>query len=546
MGPVERALLSLDPALDNLTVEPAKPILGDFRIDLRPLLGDAASEKPACREIANRLLELEDIEKATAIPPRIYVRPSQSFLYRKVVSCVLADPGRYGASNEGIGKRAIVTFSDPNANKSLHLGHLRNNFLGMALGQLFEFAGYEVERHTTISDWGIHICQSLLAYMKWGAGRTPEQELVKGDEFVGRFYVQFHRENNPAPTALEAEAVEVLRLMDSGDKELIGLSETLTHWAEEGIGATYSRIGSRFEHTFREASYLSIAREAIEQALQGGLCKRRADGSAYVDLEDLGMGEITLIRGDGSTTVYSQIMGIDISRFDRPVDKVLSIFGYEWEAGATAYREMMQRFGYRWVKKYEPVFYGMITMPNGSMSSREGNALAADELLDHLKQVAKSFGDLGMGAEILESTSEQMVLGLLKYYLLRVGRNHTLPYSEALLWQNMLRRFISITNLTAEVAEPSRSHRLSVHAREALPVSKQLHDLLLHINAFPRAVSRALGYREPAEIVRYMDGLCVKCEAFTRSNHLNPELAEVIEVVLDRCFWLLNITITPL
>lgn len=546
MGPAEHALSQLISSISEtrapkiapeaVILEPAKPALGDFRLDLRPLMGNDAHNKSACQDIAALIKAANGIDKAIAIPPRIYIRASLDLLYEEVVGSILSQEGSYGSSKAGEGKRAIVTFSDPNANKPLHLGHLRNNFLGMALGRLLENAGYLVERHATLSDWGIHICQSLVAYMRWGEGRTPKLEGVKGDHFVGRFYVMFHQRAADV-SSLEEEALDALKRIESGDEELIALVETLTRWAEEGIDETYGRIGSRFDEVFREREYLLVARQAIEKALQTGACTRRQDDSVCVDLSDLGLGEITLIRSDGSTTVYSQIMGIDIARFERPLDKVLSIFGHEWEAGATSYVEAVRRFGHVWTERYEPIFYGMITLPDGRMRSREGTVIAADQLLDDLRDRLK----MTIETEVDGVGVEALALGLLKYYLLRTGRNHTLPYSEAHLWRNVFPRFMSIIRLLERDEDRSSREHRTVDGDSVPKNSRELRELLLQLNGLPRAASRAVEDREPAEVVRFLDGLCGKAERLARVSRAPSDFSMAVELTARRALELLNI-----
>lgn len=561
MGPAERALGSAlasllgtpgNPTQGEILLEPTtKPVVGDFRFDLRPFLGAAAEEKARCQDLARLVSGLEGVEKATAIPPRIYIKVESAFLHGHVVPAILRDPGTYGSEEAGKGLTAIVTFSDPNANKPLHLGHLRNNFIGMALAGLLSAQEYSVERHATLSDWGIHICQALLAYMKWGAGATPEDAGVKGDHFLGRYYVMFHNENQKqkplpsgdssdypagqtesAPTKLEAEAAALLRRMQEGEDALLRLNRRLTEWAEAGIGETYARIGTRFDAVFRELDTLPVAERVIEAALAGGLCHRRGDGSVFVDLGKDGLGEVTLIRKDSTPVVYTQMMGIDVLRFERRLDKVLSIFGREWETGATGYVEVLRRFGYEWVPKYEPVYYGMVRLPEGRMKSREGKIVSADELIDQMRdRLATQPGS--WGANLPETEPETLAVGLLKYYFLRVRRTEDLLYDERRLWERALPAFAAIVEAAAPRAEAPMREPM-------LPPSEPLRLLLLHLNAFPRALRRALEAREPAEVVRFLEELSLKLKA-CRSQGTPPEVIKAAAIVTRRGLSVLNI-----
>lgn len=575
-GPLEQALAThvcsvegllgdgrnLDPS--SIKIEPAnRPVVGDFKFDLTAITGSQAPTRAYCQEVAARLIQLDGIEKAVGIPPRVYLKVSNNFLYEHTVPAILRSGLAYGSGDEGRGQQAIVTFSDPNANKPLHLGHLRNNFIGMGLAGLLEAQGYAVERHATLSDWGVHVCQAVLAYMKWGKGETPQSASTKGDRFVGHYYVMFHKENERLKQAaaagngqmssedmvtdLDIETGNLLRQMKAGDAKLRRLNQMLTRWAEEGISQTYKRIGTRLDATFGELETLEVAEQTIERALVSGACRQRPDGSVYVDLDDMDPGQVTLVRSDGTTIVYTQMMGIDIARFNRPFDKVLSIFGREWESGATGYVEVLRRLGCDWVDKYEPVFYGMVRLPEGRMKSREGKIVSADDLLDRIcDQLMKGQREFQepSSTESGRETCDVLAVGLLKYYFLRAKQTQDILYDGQTLWGKTLPAFAQIVGTVAsvEAADGGVDVAHEMQATSSIQLgSEALRNLMLHLNAFPRALHRGLTQREPSEVVRFLEELGNRFTACRHYLEYSSDLAKATAVVLRRGLSVLNI-----
>jgi arginyl-tRNA synthetase len=584
-GPVEhalvRAILSRAPDVStngsgdaDLEVEfLPNSNMGNFRMDLRPLLGEDALDRNAGTSIAHELRQLPLVDEAISVPPRVYLNVPVQCLYSLVLEAIQQQGDAYGCSKWGRETTAFVAFSDPNINKPLHLGHLRNNFLGMALAALLSGTGQSVERHSIHTDWGIHICQALLAYLKWGGGETPTSAGAKGDHFVGKYYVMFHAENErqrkrlevpvdvAAPAAartrstdgagqtpLEREAAEVLHRLGSGDTELRRLHDTIVRWADSGIRETYQRIGTRFDAVFYESQYLDQCNNVLARAIDRSQCLVRPDGSAFVDLSDLGLGHVTLRRRDGTPVVYTQWMAVDIERFGmRDFDELLVLLGSEWEAGFSILLETLKRFGEQWATRVEPLYYGMVTLPEGRMKSRRGTGLSGDGLLDRVRDRLLSDYHERTGADthVLPEHFDILAVSLLKYHFLAGRRAKNFLYREEALWHNTLPRFVRILGLLQNVRgecegglDRTTPRLPAVVAPRATAV---LRPALLKLNEFPRSVEQAIASRDPAVLIRFLDALALAAAPCRRKLSADDPLLRAVSSVLGVGLKLLNI-----
>lgn len=499
-GPVEHALSMLT----GLPVEPAgRAVPGEFRV----LAPDAAP-----------FAGLPGIRRAVAVPPRVYLSPTTALL-RDAVAGAVRDPA-YGRAPAARPELRIVSFSGPNVNKPLHLGHLRNNLIGMALATLLADAGHTVERQAPHCDWGIHICQALLAWLKWGEGKTPADTGEKGDHFVGRHYVEFHRRVAGEP-GLEAEAAALMQAMEDGDERLRAVNHTFARWADAGIRETYARIGTRMDALFYDQDHLDAGVRLIADALAAGRCHRRADGSVYVDLTAHGLGEITLERRDGTPTVYRQWMAVNIARYpSRPFDRIHVVTGKEWEAGIGVLRETLRAFGHEWAARMTAVHYGLVVLPEGRMKSRQGSGVGVDGVLDEL---AADYG-------------EPVALALLKHHFLGVRRSRDVVYDRAALRGAARDRFAAVVRALAwaEGADAVRGPE---------PPENAVRAALLHLGALPATVARTTGELEPAHLVRHLDETAAHARAVAPGLDPDDPLRAAFGVVLRRTLALLNVAL---
>lgn len=508
--------------------------VGDVRLDLRTALGSEGATRQRCEEAAKEFTSWPEVETALGVPPRIYVRSTLGFLRECVTSGVLRQGDRFGSGDEGKGRVSLVSFSSPNANKPLHLGHLRNNVMGMALANLFAARGWRALRGEVVSDWGVHICQALLGYLTWGNDTTPKKAKEKPDHFVGRYYVRFHEE---ADDSSERRAGELLERMEDGDEELLRLNALLTGWADQGIRQTYDRLGTRFDLVCREGKTRDVGKKVVADALAAGRCRQREDGSVFVDLGGE-MGEVTLIRRDGTPVVYTQLLGFHVDRFRRhPYDLCPTLLGREWESGASVVDEILRRCGHDFVDRIERVHYGLVRLRDGRMKSRAGTTVSADALLDRACERLEESWMAGRSKTLTDHEQEAcrlLSVGVVKYLFLSVRRMKDIVYDEETLWERALARFAYAVR-TLAWAEGAGGPAATP------PKADDLRRLLNHLNGFPAVVYDACAQREPALAVRYIDELC----GLARSCRYGLDAGErgSVGIVLRRCFDLLNISL---
>lgn len=518
-----------------------KAALGDVRVDLRRVFGAERIPRDACERARRRLEDVPGVTKAVAVPPRLYLALDVRFVYDAVVDGVGAQGAAYGAGRPR-GMRAIVQFSDPNVNKPLHVGHLRNNFLGMAMSGLLEIDGYTVERQADHNDWTLPACQAAVAYRLWGDGATPASTGLKGDHLVGRYYVMFHQRNAELraaaaddATELDDRAVEMLVRMERGDAEAVALNEVITGWADEGIRATYGRIGTDVD-VYYESHLVDEGRAIVAEGLERGAFRRRADGSVYCDLTDAGFGEITIVRRDGTPTVYRQWLAIDIHRFMAPsYDRAVILIGQEWKPGFTLFLEMLRRLGHDWMSRLEIVYYGMVAQPEGRMKSRYGAVVTVDGLLDELESGLR---DRGVDA----GRAPALATGVLKHMLLAVRRDKDVTYDDGKLWSEHLPRFEEVVETLEWAEDPSAAAPSEPAPRDAGDESA-LRALLLAVDEWPRAAAQACTRLDPARVVRFVEELVSSARRCERRVGVPLPLRRCTAITLRRALGTINVDV---
>jgi arginyl-tRNA synthetase len=528
----------MPPGVDGASLV-VEPNLSGVPAELRVAVpaADGRPDRAACEAVAAALASVPGVARTAVSPPNVYVSPTTELLARLVPDAALSDPDGYGRSAATEPQFHIVSFSGPNVNKPLHLGHLRSNFLGMAVSTLLADQGHTVERQAPHCDWGIHIAQALVAWRRWGDGRTPEEAGVKGDHFVGQHYVMFHDRITPT---LEAEATNVMQALEDGDAELWEENRRFTRWADAGIRETYARIGTRMDALFYDSDYLDEGKRLIADGLRDGRCKQRDDSSIYIDLTDHDLGEVTLVRRDGTPTVYRQWMAVNIARYpSRPFDQVHVVTGQEWVAGIRILRETLRALGQEWAARMEGVHYGLVVLPKGRMKSRQGTGVGADAQLDEardrlLARWAEADGgvdDDKARAEVCEALG----LALSKYGLLAAKRSRQVVFSEQTLWEDVLPRLAAVVRALrwaegdGTIGDGDGDGALDDGERH----------LLLTVNRFPNVVDRATSELEPAHLVRYLDDVAAAVRALAAEPTSDTRRATA--VVIRRACALLNV-----
>ena len=335
----------------------------------------------------------------------------------------------------------MVEYSSPNTNKPLHLGHVRNNLLGYSIARIQEANGWKVVKTNIVNDRGIHICKSMLAWLKFGNGETPETSGKKGDHLIGDYYVRFDKEykaqiaelmakgmdeetaKKEAPLMLEAQ--EMLRKWEANDPEIRALWAKMNEWVYAGFDETYKRLGVSFDKIYYESNTYLEGKSEVEKGLAAGQFYRREDGSVWADLTKDGLDEKLLLRSDGTSVYMTQDIGTAKLRFqDYPIDKMVYVVGNEQEYHFKVLSILLDRLGFPFGKELVHFSYGMVELPNGKMKSREGTVVDADDLMDKMVEDAKEMNE--------DPEVARMVgLGALKYFILKVDPRKNMLFNPA-------------------------------------------------------------------------------------------------------------------
>lgn len=432
----------------------------------------------------------------------------------------------------------MIEYSSPNTNKPLHLGHVRNNLLGWALSNIMEACGNKVVRTNIVNDRGIHICKSMLAWLKWGEGTTPESAGKKGDHLIGDFYVafdkhyrdevaqlkeQFMKEGLDEETAkdraeqeapLIKEAHEMLVKWENGDDEVRALWKKMNEWVYAGFDETYKALGVGFDKIYYESQTYLVGKAEVEKGLSEGLFVRHEDGSVWADLTNDGLDEKLLLRKDGTSVYMTQDIGTAKLRFqDYPIDKMIYVVGNEQNYHFQVLSILLDRLGFKWGKDLVHFSYGMVELPNGKMKSREGTVVDADELVtDMIATARQTSEELGKFADMSDEEKNEIArivgLGALKYFLLKVDARKNMMFNpaESIDFNGNTGPFIQYTyariRSVLRKAE-SEGFKIPSTLKGNIEINEKEQELIQHLSDFTAAVQNAGADYNPSSIANY-------------------------------------------
>ena len=381
------------------------------------------------QELSSAQLKLPYCSEVRAVGPYLNFIFNTPELYDALYRVISEE---YGRIHIGADRRIMIEYSAPNTNKPQHLGHVRNNVLGMALGNILEAAGYKVVRVNLVNDRGIHICKSMLAYQKWGGGTTPSSTGIKGDHFVGDYYVLFEQKGQENPSLLE-EVQGMLQKWENGDKDVIALWEKMNGWVYEGFDSTYKRMGCVFDKVYYESQTYTKGRDIVLKGLGEYKVKRNDAGDVVVDLSGINLGEKVLLRKDGTSIYITQDLGTTVQKFfDYELDRSIFVVASEQNLHFQVLFYVLKLLGYEWADKCYHLSYGMVFLPEGKMKSREGKVIDADILMDELHELARQ-EVLTRAREMedseIEYVAESVALGALKYFMLKIQPQKDIYFS---------------------------------------------------------------------------------------------------------------------
>ncbi|MBR4264291.1 MAG: arginine--tRNA ligase [Paludibacteraceae bacterium] len=434
-------------------------------------------------------------------------------------------------------KLMMVEYSSPNTNKPLHLGHVRNNLLGYSIAKIQEANGWQVVKTNIVNDRGIHICKSMLAWLKYGNGETPASSGKKGDHLIGDYYVRFDKEykkqiaelmaagkdeetaKREAPLMLEAQ--EMLRKWEAGDKDVRDLWAKMNEWVYAGFDETYRRMGVSFDKIYYESNTYLEGKAEVEKGLAAGQFYRREDGSVWADLTKDGLDEKLLLRSDGTSVYMTQDIGTAKLRYqDYPIDKMVYVVGNEQEYHFKVLSIILDRLGFPFGKELVHFSYGMVELPNGKMKSREGTVVDADDLMDKMVEDAKEISKdkvntlQGITEEEANEIARKVGMGALKYFILKVDPRKNMLFNpeESIDFNGNTGPFIQYTYARIQSvlrkAESWEKSALSCQLEE-----KEL-TLIQRLTDYPVVVRQAGDDFSPAVVCNYAYALACDFNSF--------------------------------
>ena len=432
----------------------------------------------------------------------------------------------------------MIEYSSPNTNKPLHLGHVRNNLLGWSLAQIMEANGNRVVKTNIVNDRGIHICKSMLAWLKWGNGETPETSGKKGDHLIGDYYVAFDKHYREEVAELKAkytaegmgeeeaekkakdeaplikEAHEMLVKWEQGDKGVRALWQKMNSWVYAGFDETYKALGVSFDKIYYESDTYLEGKAKVEEGLAKGLFFRKDDNSVWADLTNDGLDQKLLLRSDGTSVYMTQDIGTAEMRFrDFPIDKMIYVVGNEQNYHFQVLSILLDRLGFKWGKELVHFSYGMVELPNGKMKSREGTVVDADDLIaEMIEDARKTSDELGKFKDMTEEERNEIArivgLGALKYFILKVDARKNMLFNpeESIDFNGNTGPFIQYTHARIRSIlrkAEAEGMKLPENLDTDMPLNQKETELIQKMNEYGAVVEQAGKDYSPSGIANY-------------------------------------------
>ncbi len=547
-----KELFSVEAESGKLSLQPTrKEFEGDFTLVVFPFVKLARkSPEETARLIGEYVKEnMDEIQSFNIIKGFLNFA-----LHDKVWTGFLSDAvaeKEYGVAKRDDTDVSVVEYSSPNTNKPLHLGHIRNNLLGYSIAQIMEASGKKTIKVNLVNDRGIHICKSMVAWIKWGNGETPESTGKKGDKLVGDYYVRFETElrkeaqalkdshnydddiaRNNAPLMVEAR--EMLRSWEKGDEETVKVWKMMNQWVYKGFDSTYQRLGVSFEKIYYESDTYLLGKEIVLEGLEKGFLFKKEDGSIWADLTDEGLDQKLLLRADGTSVYMTQDIGTAQLRFDDyNATQMIYVVGNEQNYHFDVLKKVLKKLGKEYSDSLYHLSYGMVELPQGKMKSREGTVVDADDLMDEMYSTArKTTEELGKVEGFTEEEKENLFdtigLGALKYFILKVDpkKNMLFNPAESIDFNGNTGPFIQYTHarirsILRKAAEKGLMEK--EFDSTVVTLNDKEKQLLKTLYAFPQTIRQAASEMSPAMIANYVYDLAKEFNQFYHEHSVLNE-----------------------
>ena len=576
--------------LYNIDIEPGDVVLqktkkefeGDFTIVVFPFVKQARkSPEAVANELGAAVCDaMPDLAGFNVI--KGFLNFSVSDNYWKSFADSIATNGGYGLKTVNPADAPVVIeFSSPNTNKPLHLGHIRNNLLGWSVSQLLTANGRNVKKVNLVNDRGIHICKSMLAWMRFGNGETPESTGIKGDHLVGKYYVEFDKhykaeikalmdsgveeEQAKKEAPLMVEAQQMLKRWEEGDKEIRALWQKMNGWVYAGFDETYRKMGVSFDKTYYESNTYLLGKELVQKGLDLGVLYRKDDGSVWCDLTDAGLDHKLLLRKDGTSVYMTQDLGTALLRHNEfGADQLIYVVGNEQDYHFQVLKIVLGRLGFDWADKVYHLSYGMVELPNGKMKSREGTVVDADDLIEEMEKTAEEMcRDRGknddMSADELKELYHILALGALKYFILKVDPTKTMLFNpaESIDFNGNTGPFIQYTHarIRSIIRKAVGEKGLDLNATaSAVQINDKEREVIKMLHEMPSVVEQAAAAYSPAMIANYTFDLAKAFNSFYQDTPILREsdqnrmlflvqLCNAVSTAIKNMMWILGIEV---
>ncbi len=554
-----------------------KEFEGDITVVVFPLL--KYSGKPpeeTAYDIGNYILKVNPgISQFNVVKGFLNLQVNNSAWLDEFIKLLNA---KQGSKYSLTGQTILIEYSSPNTNKPLHLGHIRNNLLGFSLSRILDSRGQRVFKTNIVNDRGIHICKSMLAWKLFGKGKTPSETGMKGDHFVGKYYVEFENsykkelnelsargmadEEASERSELMADARELLRKWEAGDRETVDLWKKMNNWVYEGFNSTYEALGVDFDKIYYESDTYKLGKEIVKDGLEKGIFYRKEDGSVWVNLSTDSLDEKLLLRADGTAVYMTQDIGTAVERYnDYKFDQHYYVVGNEQNYHFQVLKLILAKLGYEWAEGIHHFSYGMVNLPEGKMKSREGKVVDADDLIDTMILTAKEMSEeLGKLHDYEEEEKEliyrKIGLAALKYFILKVDPRKNMMFNprESIDFNGNTGPFIQYTYARIQsVLKLAEDKGYSVgEIGSDLVLNEKESDLIKLLRKYENIVNEAAETLNPSVIANYVYDLAREYNQFYHDYTILGEkkqeirnfrmaLSEYTGSIIDKSMWLLGI-----